>query len=160
MAKWVEYKFKDLDAPSWDGYRQSIFETAKNVNTFLGMLYRSGLWLQPSTVSPIIRSGMSFLREYRVCAQFAFEERKCRYKIPPKYHAFCHMTHSLIEQLGKVGSCVLDKDLACVISPLAYGCQMDEDFVGQISALSRTGNLGAAHDRVMNLYLLNLSRYW
>ena len=59
------------------------------------------------------------------------------------------MTHSLIEQLGKVGSRVLDENLACVISPLAYGCQLDEDFVGQISALSRTSNLSVAHDRVI-----------
>eukprot|EP00435_Cladocopium_sp_Y103_P003829 s1445_g1.t1 len=76
---------------------------------------------------------MGFLQEYRVCAQFAYEDNKCRYKIPPKYHAFCHITHTLIEQLGKVGSRELESNLPCVISPLAWNCQLDEDFVGQIS---------------------------
>lgn len=160
VAKWVEHKFRDLDAPSWDEFRRSIYETAKHANDFLGKLYRNGLWLQPLVVGPVIRSGMGFLQEYRVCAQFAYEDNKCRYKIPPKYHAFCHITHTLIEQLGKVGSRELESNLPCVISPLAWNCQLDEDFVGQISALSRTSNLNGAHERVMNLYLLNLPKYW
>ena len=83
-----------------------------------------------------------------VCS-ICFRKQEMSIKNTSKESCFCYMTHSLIEQLGKVGSRVLDENLACVISPLAYGCQLDEDFVGQISALSRTSNLSVAHDRVI-----------
>ena len=160
VARWVEFKFRDLPAPGWEDFRDSIFETAKCANTFLSTLYRNGLWLQPALAGLVIRCGMGFLQEYRVCAQFAYEDNKCRYKIPPKYHAFCHITHTLIEYLGKVGEQVVHENLPSILSPLAWSCQLDEDFVGQISALSRTGDLNHAHEKAMNLYLMNLPKYW
>lgn len=160
VAKWVEHKFGGLHARAWDGYRLSIYHTAKCANAFLSQLYRGGLWLQPSYVAPIIKSGMTFLREYRVCAQYAFDGGKCRFKISPKFHAFCHIVHSLIEQVGNLPPRVMRDDSHSIINPLTYSCQLDEDFVGQISSLSRTGTLFTAHQRVMDLYLLNLPKHW
>ena len=156
VARWVEHKFSGHA----DEYLQSIHQTAQHGNEFMRKLYHCGLWMEPSNASLAIRSGMKFLKEYRVCAQFAFEAKKCRFKIPPKYHAFVHIDHAMINDLGKISPKTLEANTPSILNPLCYSCQLDEDFVGQVSALSRTGNISTAHDRVMNLYLLNLAKYW
>ena len=160
VTRWLEHIFFHLEAPSWDDYRCSIHEGAKAANEFLRVLYRSGLWLRPSVASYVCQCGMAFMQNYRICAQHAYNAGKCRFNLKPKLHAYCHIVHEMIGFLGVVGQSALDRDEPSLVNPLLYGCQQDEDFVGQVSLLSRTGNLSMAHEKAMGLYLLNLKQHW
>ena len=160
VVKFVEQKYSDLHAPMWDDFCCSVHDGAESVNKFLSLLYHSGLWLRPTVARNLIRYGMDFQTHYLECSQFAFNMKKTRFKLPPKFHALTHIVHDLLMQVGEVGEENLKRDAPCILSPLSWCCQQDEDFVGRVAALSRTGVLRTAHERTMMLYLMNLSNHW
>ena len=161
VLKFLEYKLTQVDAPDWNVYKSSIFNAVQAANRFLSILYRSGLWLIPSVARDAVKSGMAFCMHYRECSELAYQENKTRFKLPPKYHAYVHIVHGLMEQLGKLPLSILTSDeLACILNPLCQSCQMDEDMVGHIAALSRSSVAKTVHEKTIGMYLLNLQAKW
>ena len=103
---------------------------------------------------------MKFCLRYRECSELAYQQGKTRFKLPPKFHAYVHIVHGVIEQLGKLPQSVLEGDLPSIYNPLAESCQMDEDFVGHIATLSRASVLHAVHKKTIGMYLTNLKAKW
>ena len=158
VCKFIEAKFRDLDGDRL--YFDCIHLAAKGGNCALSELYSNGLWLRPSQAVRVANASMACLLRYRECAQLAFARGKCRFKLPPKFHAFTHIAHGVIEQLGNVGDDRLATDQPSILNPLSYCCQQDEEFVGQLAILSRTANAGYVHEGTANKYLYNLAQHW
>lgn len=159
VLKFMEYKFQGLDAHGWEAYKTCIYRATCAANRFLSVLYRGGLWLKPSEVSIAISAGMAFCTHYRECSELAFREEKTRFKLPPKFHAYVHIVHGCVEQVGKLHQDILRDDLPSILNPLAQSCQQDEDFVGNLACLSRSSVPNAVHEKSIGLYLMNL-KWW
>lgn len=161
VLKFLEYKIPLLDnTGAWELYKTCIYEAVKAGNMFLSILYRNGLWLKPSAASAAAHAGMDFCLRYRECSELAWRANKTRFKLPPKFHAYVHIVHGVIEQLGKLPGDVLNADLPSVFNPLAQSCQMDEDMVGHIASLSRSSVPKSVHEKTIGVYLMNLQAKW
>ena len=156
VLKFLEQKFAGLAAHGWEDYKSSIYHAVSPANRFLSTLYRAGLWLKPSETSVAIAAGMGFCCHYRECSEYAFRNEKTRFKLPPKFHAFVHIVHNLVEQMGKLPHAILAKNDPSILNVLAQSCQQDEDFVGHLASLSRTSVPAVVHSKCIELYLMNL----
>lgn len=160
VLKYLEDKYEHLEACGWEVYRSCILQAIKCANMFLSTLYKSPLWLKPAVASVVVNAGLSFCLHYRECSEFAFRENKTRFKLPPKFHAYVHIVHALLFQLGKLEDSMLNSDQPAVLNPLSQSCQMDEDMVGHIASLSRASVQNSVHEKTIGMYLMNLQAKW
>ena len=160
VLKFLEYKVAQVDAADWTVYKSSILNAVQAANRFLSILYRAGLWLKASVAREAVKSGMAFCLHYRECSEFSYRENKTRFKLPPKFHAYVHLVHGIIEQLGKLPISILTSTEPAVLNPLCQSCQMDEDMVGHIATLSRSSVAKIVHEKTLDMYLLNLQAKW
>ncbi|CAE7831835.1 unnamed protein product, partial [Symbiodinium necroappetens] len=59
-----------------DDYVDSIYDCCKSANTFLSLLYGSGLFLELSVTRQAAQAGLDFLRSYTECAQLAYDRKR------------------------------------------------------------------------------------
>ena len=118
VLKFLEYKLQLVHANDWELYRSCMHKAVKAANLFLSTLYKSGLWMKPSEASFAVKNGMGFCLHYRECSEMAFREGKTRFKLPPKFHAYVHIVHGILEQVGKLPRSILDRDVPSILSPL------------------------------------------
>ena len=160
VLKFLEYKLQLVHANDWELYRSCMHKAVKAANLFLSTLYKSGLWMKPSEASFAVKNGMGFCLHYRECSEMAFREGKTRFKLPPKFHAYVHIVHGILEQVGKLPRSILDRDVPSILSPLCQSCQMDEDMVGHVATLSRSSVPSSVHEKTIGMYLMNLQAHW
>ena len=89
-----------------------------------------------------------------------FPGKQNTFQTSPKFHAYVHIVHGILEQLGKLPNSILDRDVPSVLNPLCQSCQMDEDMVGHIAALSRSSVPSSVHEKTIGMYLMNLQAQW
>ena len=152
----MEQKLAGLAAHGWEDYKSSIYNAVSTASSFLSTLYRAGLWLKPSETSVAITVGMNFCCHYRECSEYAVRHEKTKFKLPPKFHAFVHIIHNLVRQIGKLLPAILQNNDPSVLNVLAQSCQQDEDFVGHLASQSRTSVPAVGHSKCIELYLMNL----
>ena len=87
--------------------------------------YASDLFLEPSQSREIGQLGMKFLAGHQQLAKQAFLEGKSLFSYLPKIHI---IHHSMLE---------LALAVQVQVNPLAWGVQMEEDFIGKLSRLAR-----------------------
>ena len=154
VLRFLENKFASLEVPTWFLYKESILEAIRHANECLSCMYSCGLWLKPREAARVVAHGLSFCTHYLECAELANRQGKCRFKIPPKFHAWVHLIHQVLADLGKVGE--NGGEQPCCFNICSQSCQMDEDFVGHVATLSRSCRVSVAHTKTMGLYLMNL----
>ena len=119
---------------------------------FWHIIYSSDAWLDPSTARKAGELAMKFLRRYSEVATMAFQQKRALFPIFPKAHAFHHVTLGLLEsaEAGREAP-----------NPILYAVQMDEDFIGRHSRVSRkvTGT-DVLPCRVIERYLLSAYNEW
>ena len=155
---YLEHAFQEVEPePEFQAYCTCILAACKHAGGFLKTVYHAGLWMTRLQAKRAVYDGFAFLQKYSQCAQIAFANSKTRFKLSPKLHAFAHLVVELKAHLGKVKglSCI-----HCIPSPLAESCQMDEDFVGRVSALARTSPPASVHKQCINLFLMSLHQQW
>ena len=142
---WGTYK---SGLPQPDEYVDSIEDCCRSANVFLSTLYGSGLFLDLCTTRKVAQAGLDFLRSYSECAQLAYNRNRMRFKITPKLHAMIHMTDNLVQ------ACISQRRRTYNL--LAESTQMDEDFIGKVSALSRAVSTKVCHMETMSRYMVNV----
>lgn len=142
---WGKHK-SGLSQP--DDYVDSIYDCCKSANTFLSLLYGSGLFLELHVTRQAAQAGLDFLRSYTECAQLAYDRKRMRFKMNPKLHAMIHMTDVL------VAACASQRRRTYNL--LAESTQLDEDFIGKVSALSRAVSTKVCHMETMSRYMVNV----
>ena len=97
-------------------------------NSCMQALYRGGVWIHAQEALRIAALGQQFLVGYGKLAKGTFEKGLRRYVLIPKLHFFHHLMTDLREQ-GSAHRWALN--------PLIYSVQMQEDYIGKPSRVSR-----------------------
>lgn len=149
LMLWVEARFV---SENWSDNDELVLagEAAVAANTFLRLLYSGGAWLSQSEAQEVANHGFRFMRRYSQCAKLAFQRNLRHWIIQPKAHAMHHLFMLLSESASR----------GPVLSLLCTSVQMDEDFIGRGSRLSRHVNETRVSERVVGRYLMSAYDRW
>jgi hypothetical protein len=137
--------------------RRLIFESLQKAvvakNYFIRSLYECPLWIESSTALHIAQAGFDYLREQRRLVYLSHQADRNLFMWQPKTHYIGHIIHSFF--FG-ASTCEF------AMNPLVDSVQMDEDFVGRPSRLSRrvTGKPLMCAQRTIERYLINVLENW
>ncbi len=113
--------------PSQPGFASEA-EAVSNINMCMSGLYREGLFIGSERARQIATHGLQFLRAYVELAGLCFSKNKKRFPLTPKGHYLHHQFLGLLHQSQKQTWC---------LNVVAFGVQMEEDFIGKPSRLAR-----------------------
>ena len=117
----------------------------KIMNVLISVLYSEGYWIVDKQAMRLGKLLRKFLRKYQFCAWHTLQLKLNRFMLVPKAHMLSHCAEELIAQAAKA---------KWVQNPLATSNQVQEDFIGRPSRLSRRVHAGLIHTRVMERSLL------
>ena len=143
--------FESLEGGLREPLLQLALEAAKAINQFFRLLYASDVWVSPADAHKAAQLLFKFLRRYQQCAQDAHDECRPLFILQPKCHPLHHMACDLLQR-SKAG---LES-----VNPLAFSCQMSEDFIGRPSRLSRRVTARGTIRRVIQRYLQSAYTQW
>lgn len=121
-----------------------MLQCVESMLNFIGICHSHGLWLPNSCAAVAWRSGIKSLRAYSWLARFCMQKKLKLYALRPKFHSFAEMVY---EMRGHT-----ERGVQWVLSPVTYNCEMNEDFIGRISVLSRRVHTGLQIKRVLQRY--------
>ena len=81
-----------------------------------------------------------FLAYYSICAHITLRMSKQRFPMTPKHHMMAHDAYGLVDQASKYEWCE---------NPISHTNQVQEDFIGRPSRLSRRVSTKSLHSSVM-----------
>ena len=120
-------------------------------NAFMRCLYSSALFLFQTERDELLSSGHACINAFHRLANKAFEMNLTRWKYNPKLHMLGEVLYELEYQRRKH---------LPSMSPLSWITQQDEDFVGRVSAFSRSVSIRTVHTRTLGRYLIALGARW
>ena len=115
-------------------------------NRSFRLAYQCGYWLTPDEAKSIGQAGLQCLRSYAELAHMTLQESRARFPMMPKIHYLHHCWRDLFRASGD-----------WVRSPLATSVQLDEDFVGHSSRISRRVGNQLLMLRTLQRYLVALT---
>lgn len=110
------------------------------MNKAFSYLYSSGFWLSSLRAKRVCNCFFHFLASYQRLAHLTLTGRKNRFQMIPKLHYLCHVAMDMKEQASNSN---------WAINCLAFSVQIQEDFVGRPSRVSRRVNIRRLHRNVM-----------
>ena len=156
LLAFLEWKYTTLVAVHLEhehvAHATDMLTVIRGANAFMRCMYRAGLWLLPEERDLIILNMSVVLQGFSSLADYAFTTLSLpRWKFQPKFHLLAEVRYSLMQnRINGVSS----------INPVAFGTQMDEDFVGRISTFSRSVNSRTMHLKTIERYLIALESGW
>lgn len=120
-------------------------EAAVALNACLKILYEGEAWLPSDDAWRAAELGLKFLRRYGQLATLARRQARNLWVVMPKAHA-CH--HIFLEMLQS-------SRRGPTQNPICQSVQMDEDFIGKGSRLSRHTSTKTVAERTVDRYLLS-----
>ncbi|CAE7761025.1 STRN3 [Symbiodinium sp. CCMP2456] len=156
VLKFLVFKFESVlesDAPVGHDleYLRTILECLQASDGFLSSLYKAGLFLDRRRLTKVVQLGMQMLTLYTRIAAMAHSRSLPRFKLTPKYHMLMHVIYQLRLDLTS------DR---LPLNPLAYSCQMSEDFINRVATLARAVNPRFVPERTLYLYKVALAKVW
>lgn len=103
-------------------------EAVFSINQCLGGLYREGVFIKAEKAKQLSNQGLTFLKLYGDLAQMAFDRKLKRFPLVPKVHYLHHQFLDLLHQSQRCQWCM---------NILIFGVQLQEDFIGKPSRISR-----------------------
>ena len=122
----------------WVAFLQAAGARALNVT--LSTMYRSGFWIRSSHALRLSKLLYRFLALYVQCADYTLAQRKRRFAIVPKLHMLAHCAFDLQDQSQRSEWC---------INPLSCTNQVQEDYIGRPSRISRRVSIRSLHTSLM-----------
>ena len=110
------------------------------MNVAIAFMYQAGYWIRASDALKLSAFLYMFLSKYSTCAVLTLRQRKRRFALLPKQHMISHEAFRLLQE---------SKKAQCVVNTIVYTNQIQEDFVGRPSRLSRRVNIKNLHWNVM-----------
>jgi hypothetical protein len=158
MCKWLESFYEQWlagppEAIKNRGLVEAIYKSLVGANTFMHILYSSGLWLTRAEGIAAYTAGRMFLDKYVESASLSLGLQRTRFALKPKLHCFHHFCEAIRWQL-------VELNLEFALNPLVEGCQCDEDMVGKVSRLNRRVHVSTQVERTLEKYLANCYRAW
>ena len=154
VNRFLEERYKRLLAEQPSEYVAAIHQALCKANSMMRQLYSHGLWYQRSDAQVFVEHAYGFLTTYLEVAGMALSQRKTRFRLTPKYHAFNHIADYVRNDL-------LEFPLAQWLrNPVTWSTQQCEDFTGRVSLLSTAVSSRTCHRQVMCRYAVNLRKHW
>ena len=110
------------------------------MNTALSYLYGCGYWIQSHVGKRLAKLVHTFVYSYQRCAYLTHVARKPRFALMPKLHYLAHAALQMKQQ-ANLGQWIQN--------PLGASVQLQEDFIGRPSRVSRRVNIRQVHRNVM-----------
>ena len=117
----------------------------KAMNTSLSVMYGEGFWIRSHKGLRLAGWLQCFLNQYQKAAYLCYVDQKLRFSMIPKVHCLHHIQQELLQQSQRSN---------WAINPLATSNQVQEDFVGRPSRVSRRVSVRLVHRRVLDRGLL------
>ena len=152
LLKWLVFTLNyQLQHPAVPGHEKLLKEMRQVCQAALDISLTTshGLWLKRPCARLLYANLMTMLRGYSVLAQRSLALRIRAFIQKPKGHGLHHIAVDLRRQL-LAGS-------PLILSPQCYACDVNEDFVGRISKLSRQLGFRGLHIRVIQRYFLKVA---
>ncbi|CAK9068436.1 unnamed protein product [Durusdinium trenchii] len=128
-AGWSKGDFTRLICQWFEDYcSRKVAEATSDANSWLTALYHEGLFIRAPVARGIALRGLKFLHGYAKLAKMAFDRGQKRFALIPKGHYLHHQVLDLLHQSERSRWCP---------NLLMYGCQLQEDYVGRPSRISR-----------------------
>ena len=118
----------DRNGVAGDGLFPLCREANRNINAFMRELYSADVWLPAEEGQRIGQMGSSFLLQYMQLATQSFKSERALFMYMPKTHVLHHVIHTLLHETSSCQFC---------LNPLCHAVQIDEDYIGKISRISR-----------------------
>ena len=115
------------------------------MNWFFSQLYGEGYWIRSEKALKLARMVQIFLLAYPRCAMLCAQANKSRFRLVPKLHMLSHVEKRLADDARRSSWCR---------NPLGESVQMQEDYVGRPSRVSRRVDARMVHERVINRALV------
>lgn len=126
-------------------------DAARALNLALSTLYRSGYWLQKEKAALLAKLMFRFLALYAKCAELTLRQGKRRFAMVPKLHMLAHAAFDLQDQSSRA---------EWAHNPLAMTNQIQEDFIGRPSRISRRVNIRSLHKSLIMRTLIVYQDSW
>eukprot|EP00438_Fugacium_kawagutii_P032048 Skav228641 [mRNA] locus=scaffold5539:12985:14550:- [translate_table: standard] len=129
ILKWFgDYCQRHVVGKTVDPLYIKCAEAVFSINQCLGGLYREGVFIKAENAKQLSNQGLTFLRLYGDLARMTFDRNMKRFPLVPKGHYLHHQFLDLLHQSQRCQWC---------LNILMFGVQMQEDFIGKPSRLSR-----------------------
>lgn len=115
---------------------------------FFRILHTQGVWLSRETSRNLALHCYNFTNSYSGLARLCHGQGLRRFTLEPSLHYFHHYAVDVTARLQAQDSHIL--------SPNQDNCEMDEDFVGRISRLSRAVHASTTTQRTLQRYLIKV----
>ncbi len=115
------------------------------INVAITFMYSFGFWLKSQDGTRLAQWIMVFLQSYTRCAEISIREGRHRFGLMPKLHFLHHTAWRLFQESRRASFC---------INPMSETVQMQEDFIGRPSRISRRIDVRLLHRRVMDRSLI------
>ena len=129
VLRWFLFACRDRSEFIEDGSLLDMaFAAAKEIYKFFSKSYREHVWIHRDRAFEISGHGHRFLRLHSQLARRAYDTGQALFLYMPNLHRLAHLFHSLSD----------DARRACwARNVLIWDCQIEEDFIGRPSRLSR-----------------------
>lgn len=128
---------------------KTIFDAATVAVDFFTRMNSHGLWMNTTCAAALYELGHSFVIAYTWLAGFAFRSSLCLFSIKPKIHFFRHLLLMLLVQV--------EQNSQVILSPQAWDCSQNEDFIGRMSNLAIKTDSRVSTRRVLHLWMIKAS---
>ena len=148
LLKWLRHVLRiNLEAPVVEGHKALLKKMLQVVDASLKLLlfHSHGLWVERACAQAMYVHMLTALRGYTVLGRESIRLRVRCFILKPKHHSLHHIAMRLRAQL-ELGATL-------ILSPQCFGCEMNEDFLGRISRLSRRVSFRLVDLRVCERYL-------
>lgn len=112
---------------------------------FLARLYSEGYWIQRDVALRLAGCCEKFLECYGRCTHVCYERGSHRFHGIPKCHMLCHFPLRMRQEAAQS---------AWIVNPLSESVQLQEDFIGRPSRLSRRVSPKTLHLRCLQRYMV------
>ena len=129
MRFFIHHCQNNMDAVGTDPLLEKALEAALEIHLCLTKLYKEGLWVFRPKAREIYLHGFRFLELFGELAHDSFEVSRPLFSLMPNLHRIHHIFFHMADQV-RAGA-------TWVLSPLTWSCQVEEDFVGRPSRVSR-----------------------
>ena len=103
------------------------------MNLCLRGLFACGVWIKSARADRLARLGLAFLDSYARLARMTHRLGLRRFGLIPKLHFCHHLFLELLHQSQASGS----ESNCWSLNPLSFSVQMQEDYIGRPSRVSR-----------------------
>jgi hypothetical protein len=146
LSKWLAFYVGTL-RPKKDSHAivlRAIKEACQAVNEFFLVLHSHGLYLRSECAEHCMANGRIAMKGYSFMARQCVALGRPGFSMKPKLHAFHHILNNMKKQL--------DRGSPLVLSPLAFACEVNEDFIGRVSRQSRKVSNRTVKQRTIEYY--------